>query len=380
MTRKTIYYWSPFISKVATADAVINSAISLKKYNEKTYDVSIINVFGEFAEYEKKLKKNNINLINFKDSKLIKFFKKPSYLRSRFLSIYIFIRYFFPLKKLLKNKPPQFLIIHLITSLPLFMFLFFNINSKVIFRISGYPRLNLIRKFFWRVAFKNIYMVTSPTIETKKKLISEKIISEDKIILLRDPIISPKNINFLSNQNKEEKLNNYYISIGRLTAQKNYHFMIECFYEIIQKDISIKLIILGEGELKESLEKKIDSLKLKNNVFLLGYQNNIYTYLKNAKAFILSSLWEDPGFVLIEAAFCNLNIICSDCPNGPSELLNGGKDGFMYESNNKKEFLTKFNEFLLAEKKDLFNKKLAVKKNTRDFAYFKHINNLKKIL
>ena len=52
----------------------------------------------------------------------------------------------------------------------------------------------------------------------------------------------------------------------------------------------------------------------------------------------------------------------------------------MYESNNKKEFLTKFNEFLLAEKKDLFNKKLAVKKNTRDFAYFKHSNNLKKIL
>jgi len=197
MTRKTIYYWSPFISKVATVDAVINSAISLKKYNEKIYDVSIINVFGEFAEYKKKLEKNNINLINFKNSKIIKFFKKPSYLRSRFLSIYIFIRYFFPLKNLLINKPPQFLIIHLITSLPLFLLLFFNINSKVIFRISGYPRLNLIRKFFWRVAFKNIYIVTSPTIETKKKLISEKIIKEEKIILLRDPIISTKKIIFL---------------------------------------------------------------------------------------------------------------------------------------------------------------------------------------
>ena len=50
MEIKKIYYWSPFLSKVATVDAVINSAISLKKYNRKLYDVSIINVFGEFND------------------------------------------------------------------------------------------------------------------------------------------------------------------------------------------------------------------------------------------------------------------------------------------------------------------------------------------
>lgn len=379
MTKK-IYYWSPFISKVATVDAVINSAISLKKYNIKLYDVSIINVFGEFTEYEKKLKENNVNLINFKDSKVIKIFTKPGYIRSRFLTIYIFLRYFFSLKNLLKKNPPQFLIIHLITSLPLILLFFFKIKTKVIFRISGYPRLNFLRKFFWKIAFKNIYRVTSPTIETKKRLIAEKIIQEDKIILLRDPIISPKKIIFLAKKKTNEKPENYYISIGRLTHQKNYHFLINCFYEIVKKDNTIKLIILGEGELKEDLKKQIDHLKMNNNIFLLGYQNNVYEYLKNAKAFILSSLWEDPGFVLIEAAFCNLNIISSNCPNGPSELLNNGKDGFMYKSNNKEDFLIKFNEYLLTDKKDLFVKKFAVKKNTKNFAFFTHSKNLKKIL
>ena len=366
MTKK-IYYWSPFISKVATVDAVINSAISLKKYNIKLYDVSIINVFGEFTEYKEKLKKNNINLINFKESKIIKIFTKPGYLRSRFLTIYIFFRYFVSLKNLLKKNPPQFLVIHLITSLPLILLFFFKIKTKVIFRISGYPRLNFFRKFFWKVTFKNIYRVTSPTNETKKKLISEEIIQEDKIILLRDPIISPKKIIFLAKQQVYEKPKDYYISIGRLTHQKNYQFLINCFYEMVKKDNTIKLIILGEGELKEDLKKQIDYLKMNDNIFLLGYQNNVYEYLKNAKAFILSSLWEDPGFVLVEAAFCNLNIISSDCPNGPSELLNNGKDGFMYKSNNKEDFLIKFNEYLLANKKDLFTKKLAVKKNTKKF-------------
>ena len=117
-----------------------------------------------------------------------------------------------------------------------------------------------------------------------------------------------------------------------------------------------------------------------HNIFLIGYQKNVYRYLKNAKAFVLSSLWEDPGFVLIEAAFCNLNIISSNCPNGPSELLNEGKNGFMYQSNNKLNFLSKFNEYLSEDENLLLKKKLAVKKNLRDFTYFRHNIELNKIL
>ena len=380
MDTKKIYYWSPFISKVATVDAVINSAISLKKYNKKIYNVSVINVFGEFTEYKEKLKKNNVNLINFDDSKIIKAFPKPGYLRSRILTIYIFFRYFFSLKKLLDKNPPQFLIIHLITSLPLFLLLFFKINTKMVFRISGYPHLNFIRKLLWKKAFKNIYKVTAPTIETKKKMISEKIVQENKIILLRDPILSPKKINILQRKENKKIFENYYISVGRLTHQKNYQFLIDCFYELIKKDKEIKLLILGEGELRVLLEKKIKNLNMSNNIFLLGYENNIYQYLKKAKAFILSSLWEDPGFVLIEAAFCNLSIITSNCPNGPSELLNEGRNGFMYQSNDKRDFLAEFNKYILSDKNELFNKKLAVKKYSKNFTYFKHSEELKKIL
>ena len=91
MQIKKIYYWSPFLTKIATIDAVINSAISLKRYNKELYNVNIINVFGEFSEYEKKLRENNVNLINFKTSRIIKYFPKPGYLRSRFLSIYVFL-------------------------------------------------------------------------------------------------------------------------------------------------------------------------------------------------------------------------------------------------------------------------------------------------
>ena len=63
---------------------------------------------------------------------------------------------------------------------------------------------------------------------------------------------------------------------------------------------------------------------MENYVKMLGYQKNIFPLLKNAEALISTSLWEDPGFTLIESGFVNTLVITSNCPNGPKEILNGG--------------------------------------------------------
>ena len=81
---------------------------------------------------------------------------------------------------------------------------------------------------------------------------------------------------------------------------------------------------------------------MKIKYFLLGYKKNIYKYLDKTKIFILPSLWEDPGFVLIEAGFMNKTILSSDCPNGPSELLENGKNGFLFETNSFDDFKKQF--------------------------------------
>ena len=60
----------------------------------------------------------------------------------------------------------------------------------------------------------------------------------------------------------------------------------------------------------------------------MGFSEHVLSYMKQAEAFILSSLWEDPGFVIIEAAFCNLLVVSSDCNNGPNEFLLNGKEVF----------------------------------------------------
>ena len=67
-----------------------------------------------------------------------------------------------PLHKTLKEKKPNFIVIQLITSLPLILLILFNYNTNFILRISGKPKLGFFRKLLWKIAFKKIYAVTCP--------------------------------------------------------------------------------------------------------------------------------------------------------------------------------------------------------------------------
>ena len=84
---------------------------------------------------------------------------------------------------------------------------------------------------------------------------------------------------------KKEKIENrflkneYILSIGRLTKQKNFSLLISAFKEIIREYPNLKLVILGEGEDRKKLEKLIMKLSLKNIVFLEGYKRNIFHHL-----------------------------------------------------------------------------------------------------
>ena len=72
------------------------------------------------------------------------------------------------------------LIIHLITSLPMCLFYFFKLETNLILRISGYPKLNYFRIFFWKLISKKIYKITCPTNELKLDLLKNKIFDEKK--------------------------------------------------------------------------------------------------------------------------------------------------------------------------------------------------------
>ena len=188
MIKKKIYYWSPHLTEIATIKAVINSAYSIKRFF-KEYDPTILDAAGEFEKKKKEIDDKKIGLINLYKFRYISFLPTYGKIYSRFSYLVIFLLSFFSLKNLLKKDKPDFLIIHLITSLPLLLFSLFNFKTKCILRISGYPEMNKFRIFFWKILLKKVFAITCPTKTTYEYIKSLKICEENKLRILFDPII-----------------------------------------------------------------------------------------------------------------------------------------------------------------------------------------------
>lgn len=123
------------------------------------------------------------------------------------------------------------------------------------------------------------------------------------------------------------------LSIGRLTKAKNFPLLIKSI-GIARKKTPINLMILGEGEDRAKLVKLIKRLKLQENVRMPGFVDNPYKYMKQASVFVLPSLWEGFGNVLVEALATSTPIVSTDCPNGPREILENGKKGTLVPTAN----------------------------------------------
>ena len=118
------------------------------------------------------------------------------------------------------------------------------------------------------------------------------------------------------------------IACGRLTAPKNYPLLLEAMSLILKKN-NARLLILGEGEERSRLEKYARELGISRNIAFLGFRTNPFKYISRAKVFVLSSLWEGFGDVIIEAMACGVPVISTRCPSGPDEIITNGINGLL---------------------------------------------------
>jgi len=116
------------------------------------------------------------------------------------------------------------------------------------------------------------------------------------------------------------------LGIGRLTYQKNFELLIRAFSRVQAKN-GAKLLILGSGDQEEELKLFTKKLALQDHVEFAGFVENPYSYLSNARLFVLSSRYEGLPTVLIEALHCGIEVISTDCPSGPDEILKNGQLG-----------------------------------------------------
>ena len=159
-------------------------------------------------------------------------------------------------------------------------------------------------------------------------------------VVIYNPTVTDKNIidaNAPLNFDFRDK--KVLITVGRLHAQKNHQLLIEAIN--ILNDKNIHLLILGEGPLKNELRKIVQKYGLTENVHLLGFSNNPFPYYSKADLFVLSSVYEGFGNVLVEAMSCGCNVVSTDCPNGPREILQNNTYGWLCQVNNANDMALK---------------------------------------
>ena len=116
------------------------------------------------------------------------------------------------------------------------------------------------------------------------------------------------------------------IGVGNMKRQKDFSTLIRAVHRMNEVG-ELFLVILGKGELEDELKSLVEKLGIADRVSFPGFVSNPHAYMSKANIFILSSAWEGFGNVIVEAMACGTPVVCTDCPGGPSEILNNGEFG-----------------------------------------------------
>ena len=179
-----------------------------------------------------------------------------------------------------------------------------------------------IIKTLIKITYRFSNIIISISKELGKDL--EKLCNK-KVITIYNPSFDKSIFNF-TNKKFIKKKSKIILNVARFEKQKNQLMLLESFKKI-HKNIDAKLLLVGYGSQKHKLKEYINTNNLNKKVLLISDSKNVFDYYKIADLFVLTSIYEGFGNVLVEAGMFKIPIISTNCKSGPKEILNNGKFG-----------------------------------------------------
>jgi glycosyltransferase involved in cell wall biosynthesis len=208
----------------------------------------------------------------------------------------------------------------------------FIYNTKTIFTVHSFlidhymPNNSWLTRLMYNSCYANVAIV-----DPMKELIESKH-NLKNVVTIANPV-NLDEVNGLINEKIDIDFE-YIIALGQYeNSIKQFDKLILSYANSDLPQKNIHLVILGKGD-KESLKKVAIENNVEDIVHFLGYQNNPYKFLKNARFLVLSSKNEGFANVLIESLACETPVVAFDCPCGPSTIINNNENGILVENQN----------------------------------------------
>lgn len=233
------------------------------------------------------------------------------------------------LSKLIKNFSPDVVHAHMVHANILARLVRISTPiKKLICTAHNSDEGGKVRMLAYRITHHLADITTNVSNEAAKAFIAKKAVPDTDIITIYNGIDLAKfsyqaeSRNRILNEFKLSDDNCLILAVGRFNKQKDYPNLLHAF-KIIKDKLNnrIKLLIAGDGELREEIETIISELDLKQDVILLGRRHDIPELMSTADLFVLPSEYEGFGLVVAEAMACETLVVATDC-GGVAEVLN----------------------------------------------------------
>ncbi len=310
----------------------------VKQFKDSPYAVKLglLRLEGEFLNDA-----SDLNLLYVSPNKGMRIIFSPLI---RFYNLYNFFHALYQIKTMLAERPAIVVTFTLETILPMYMVRRFmgargirwviSEDSNTAEAIIDSCRYKWLVQWVNSVvgkAYRSADFVTTVSSSVQHSVRQRYGVSKHKINTIHNPVeLTTVKLMSTAALDKQHDVD-FILAVGRLVKVKQFDLLIRAFHEV-RRSNRIKLFILGSGPEKENLQRTIQDLGLSDDVCLMGFVDNPWTFMARAKLLVVTSKIEGFGNVIVEAMAVGCPVLATRC-GGPQDIIKQGQNGVLVESN-----------------------------------------------